>query len=89
MPVQDIPKELDPDSVRAMLASSQANFEALEAAWDDLLKDHEGEWVAAYKDDFVFGNSPQAVLAEAKSRGWALEVIAIDHLSRERPAILL
>lgn len=89
MAVQELPKGVDADQLRAMLGASQANFETLEKAWDDLVQKHEGEWVAAYDGQFVFGASIEDVLAEATKRGWSIALIAIDVLRRERADILL
>ena len=72
-----------------MLKESHANYEALERAWDELLHDHEGQWVAAHHGEFVFGGSPQEVLQGARKLGWPLAVVAIDRLSRERPSVVL
>lgn len=89
MAVRELPTGIDAESVRSMMSDSEKNYEALEEAWDNLLVEHEGEWVAAYFGKFVFADSPQAVLEQATNLGWPLGVIAIDHLSRERPAMLL
>ncbi len=85
----DLPKGFDERRVRSHIAESHAYALELERAWDTLVTDHEGQWVAAYKGQFVFGASVQDVLAAAKQAGWPLDVIAIDHLTRERPAVLL
>jgi len=89
MAVQELPKGIDADAVRSKMNNSEQNYQELEQAWDGLVVEHEGEWVASCFGKFVFGSSPQAVLEYASKMGWPLDVLAIDHLSRERPAILL
>ena len=84
-----LPKGFDKRRVRSHIAESHAHFEDLEREWDKLVVGHEGEWVAAYKGQFVFGGSVKDVLAVAKKAKWPLDVIAIDHLTRERPTVLL
>jgi len=85
----ELPSGFDERRVRAHIAESHRHFEDLERAWETLLADHEGEWVASYKGRFVFGTTVRNVLASAKKAGWPLDVIAIDRLTRERPAVLL
>ena len=89
MAVQELPRGIDPTFVREMLDAGRAQHEALEREWDSLVESHEGEWVAAYHDEFVFGGSLQQVLEHARDREWPLGMIAIDQLLRERANILL
>lgn len=71
------------------IAVGRTNFDQLESSWDELLKEHEGEWVAAHGGMCVFGASVPEVLAAAKQLKWPLDVIAIDHLTRKRATVLL
>jgi hypothetical protein len=75
--------------VRAHIAESHANFEELERAWDQLVVDHDGQWVAAHQGQFLFGPTLEDVLAAARRAQWPLDVIAIDHLAKIRPTVLL
>ena len=85
----NLPKGFDERRVRSLIQESRSNFDDLEAAWEELVIDHEGQWVVAYKKQFVFGGSVQEVLAAAKKEKWPLDVIAIDRLTKERPRVLL
>lgn len=89
MAVQELPKGLDPDSVREMIAQSHDNYHAIEQQWDALVDAHEGEWIASHQGKFVFGTTIEEVLSEAEKQGWPLSVIAIDQLLRERANVLL
>ena len=89
MAVRELPAGLKKRDVRSALRKAHAQYEALEEAWESLLTEHQSEWVAAFDGDFVFGKTIEAALEEARKRGWPLDRIAIDHLSRDRPITLL
>lgn len=84
-----LPKNIDPNTVREMIADFHANHHAIVKQWGELVEVHEGEWVASYNGEFVFGATIEQVVEKAKARGWLLGVIAIDQLLRERANILL
>lgn len=84
-----LPQRFDRARVQTHIEESRSHFQVLEENWDSLLAQHEGDWVAAYKGEFKFGKTIRDVLAAARDSGWPLDVIAIDHLSRRRPAVLL
>ena len=89
MAVQELPKGVDAEAVRGMIAQSHDNYHAIEDQWERLVESHEGEWVASHEGAFVFGATIEEVLAEATKQGWPLSVIAIDQLLRERANVLL
>jgi hypothetical protein len=89
MTTQALPHGLDPDHVRAVMGESRAEREALDRAWEHLIAQHDGEWVAAHRGEYVFGDSPQAAADRASHRGWPLDVTVIEHLARARPLTLL
>jgi hypothetical protein len=89
MVTQQFPRGLTWKQVRSALHEAHAQFEALEDAWETLVEEHEDEWVASFDDKFVFGDTIEEVLRRARRRGWPVDRIAIDHLSRDRPAVLL
>jgi hypothetical protein len=84
-----MPKGFSEQRVRSHIAESHSYFEDLEREWDRLIIDHDGEWVASYKGEFVFGPTIQEVLTAAKKKKWPFDVIAIDRLTRQRPTVLL
>jgi hypothetical protein len=87
--VNEIPSEIDAEALRSVFARAHANSEALEQAWDGLLAEHEGQWVGSHAGNFVFADSPQGVVNRATAEGWPLDALALRHLLRVRPAILL
>jgi hypothetical protein len=89
MAVKELPKGIDPDAVRAMIARAHENYHTIEACWDKLLPDHEGEWIAAHNGEFVLGRTVEEVISLAREKNWPLATIAIDQLRVERPNILL
>lgn len=89
MPVQQLPKGVEADTIRRMFDESRASYDALEAAWEGLLAEHEGEWVAGYRGDFVFAKTVEKVIDSARDKGWPIGVMAIQQLRRERAAVLL
>ncbi len=89
MSVQELPQGLNPDLIREMISESHRNYDVLEERWDDLLPEHEGQWVACHGGEFAYGSTIEEVLAEAGRRGWPLSTMAIDQLLRERASVLL
>lgn len=88
-PAPHLPEGFDASQVHARIAESRENHEQLAAAREGLLAEHEGEWVAVYHGSFLFGPSIEAVIDEAKSASWPLDVIAVGQVSRSRPKVLL
>jgi hypothetical protein len=87
--VKQLPKGIDPDAVRAMIARSHENYHIIEKEWDRLLAEREGEWIAAHDNEYVIGKTLEDVIGLAQNKGWPLAVIAIDQLRKQRPTILL
>ena len=86
---QRLPSGFDERRVRSHIAEARSYAEDLEREWARLVNEHEGQWVASYKGEFVFGDSVKDVLAQAKQAKWPLDVTAIDHLTRKRATVLL
>ena len=84
-----LPPRITPEYVKESARRFRDNRLALDAAWSDLLTEHEGEFVASHEGEFIFGNSPWAVADDARARGWPLRVVVIDQLERQRPVVLL
>lgn len=83
------PPGFDARRVRELIAEGRAESEALARAIPSLLAEHEGELVAGYRGQYVFGNSVDAVVELAKNAGWPLDVVAIRCVERKRPTVLL
>ena len=81
MVLQQLPPGITKSQIRAALHKSHAQHKALGDAWDSLLTEHEGEWVATLDGQFVFGQTIEAALKQASRRGWPLDRIAIDYLA--------
>jgi hypothetical protein len=62
---------------------------AIEQARHRLLADHDGEWVISDGRAFVFGDTLAGALKAARESGWALDVVAVERITRTRPPILL
>ncbi|MEX2225735.1 MAG: hypothetical protein WEB52_04705 [Dehalococcoidia bacterium] len=84
-----LPKGFDERRVRNLIAEGRAYSDHLARERSRLIEQHEGQWVASYKGQFLFEDSMKDVLAAAKQSGWPLDVIAIDHLTRRRAIVLL
>ena len=80
---------LDPKRVASHIDESRAYAKQIDEHWHDLVKRHADQWVAAYKGEFLFGSTVGEVITLAKSRGWPLDVVAVEHLSAKRPSVLL
>ena len=77
------------DHIRQLVGGARQERETLNQERSTLMRTHEHEWVASYGGSFVFGESLDVVLDEARRRRWPMAVIAVDKLERERPNVLL
>ena len=87
--VIELPPGVDPDAIRGMMSRFRENRHAIEERWEQLLADHDGDWVASHDGGFVFGRTLEDVLGAASNIGWPLDVVALDQLRRERANVLL
>ena len=83
------PPGFDAKRVRELIAEGRAESDALARAIPSLLAEHEGELAAGYRGSYVFGNTVDAVIDQAKAAGWPLAVVAIRRVERRRPIVLL
>ena len=83
------PQALDSARVQSHMSESHSYFADLEREWARLLDQHENKWVAAYKNQFVFGDTVSDALAAADLAHWPLDVVAVDRLRRRRSRVLL
>lgn len=84
-----LPERITPEYVLSSRRAFDENRARLDEAWRSLLTEHDGECVASFEGQFIFGGTPREVANEARMRRWDLRVTVIDHLVRERPALLL
>lgn len=84
-----LPPGFDAAKIQAYLAEGRRYDDDLATHREELMRDHEGEWVIAYKGEFRFGSTLEEVVQAGRAAEWPLDIVAIDHLLRERPAVLL
>ncbi len=84
-----LPPGFDAATIHASIAERRGYFDQIAAQRAELIQEHEGEWVIAYKGEFRFGVELDDVIREGRLAGWPLGIVAIEQLHRERPAVLL
>lgn len=75
--------------IKRAFRKADAQYRLLEREWDDLLRRHEGQWVAVNGREFLFADSLESLIETARSRSWPLGTIAVDELRASRPPVLL
>jgi hypothetical protein len=81
--------EPDEATVKRELRQGIADTKFLEQHWERLLQEHRDAWVGVYQKETIFSDSLEGLFEAARSKGWDLGVVVIDHLVEERPAVLL
>ena len=86
--IRQVPEGPEADQLRSEMRTYSEHYDAIERAWDSLVADHDGEWVASYAGEFAFGNTLDDVLAAATSREWDLRLTALKFLELNPPPML-
>ena len=75
--------------IKRGLRKAAAEYRLLDREWENLLCDHEGQWVVVNGGEFLFADSLESLIEAARAKNWPLGTIAIDQLVARRPAVLL
>ncbi len=75
--------------IKRDLRKAEAEYRLLDREWEKLLRDHEGQWVAVNGQEFLFAETLESLIEDARAKNWPLGTIAVDQLVARRPAVLL
>ncbi|HLB23399.1 MAG TPA: hypothetical protein VJP07_04845 [Dehalococcoidia bacterium] len=89
MTTPQVPERFTREYVADLFERGRRNDATLERAWDRLLAEHEGEWVAIDADNMVMGPTLDTVTCDARSRGFDMRVTVTAHVVKNPPAVLL
>ena len=62
--------EAEAAPIREAGRQAEADWKLVDAEWDNLIREHHGQWAGVHQGCFVFGNSIEAVIEAARSQGW-------------------
>jgi len=79
----------DPKTLSRELRQADIDMQALEARWDELLAEHPEEWVAVWRQEFLFAADLEELIAKARKQGWDVGSMVVDCVTEERRALLL